>query len=48
LEGIKTLYGKLHTASKEDRERIWKKIMEKNRILFNKRIEELNKLFRRK
>ena len=46
LEEIKRLYEKLHTASEEERQRLWKIIIEKNRILFNKRLEELNKVLK--
>jgi len=46
LEEIKRLYEKLHVASEEEREELWKIIIEKNRALFNKRREELNKFLR--
>jgi len=46
LEEIKRLYEKLHAASEEEREELWKIITEKNRVLFNKRREELNKFLR--
>ncbi|MEE9376883.1 MAG: hypothetical protein V3V33_02480 [Candidatus Lokiarchaeia archaeon] len=41
LEEIKRLYEKLHSASEEEREKLWKIIIEKNRILFDKKKEEL-------
>ncbi|MFX0033909.1 MAG: hypothetical protein ACFE9C_06505 [Candidatus Hodarchaeota archaeon] len=47
MEEIKRLYEKLHFASKEQRERLWKIIIEKNRILFNKRSEELDKILKK-
>jgi len=47
LEEIKRLYEKLHTATEEEREKLWKIIIEKNRALFNKRREELNKFLRK-
>ncbi len=47
LEEIKRLYKKLHTASNEEREKLWKIIIKKNRILFNKRKDELNKLLKK-
>jgi len=37
----------LHTASNEEREKLWKIIIKKNRILFNKRKDELNKLLKK-
>ncbi|NVM38627.1 MAG: hypothetical protein HWN81_23775 [Candidatus Lokiarchaeota archaeon] len=43
MEEIKRLHEKLHTASEEEREELWKIIIEKNIALFNKRREELNK-----
>jgi len=47
LEGIKKLYEKLNSSSKEQREELWKIIIEKNKILFNKRNEELNKVLKK-
>ena len=47
LEEIKKLYEKLNTASKEEREKLWKIIIEKNKILFNKRKDELNKILKK-
>jgi len=37
----------LHTAYNEEREKLWKIIIKKNRILFNKRKDELNKLLKK-
>jgi hypothetical protein len=44
LDEIKNLYEKLNTASEKKREELWKIIIEKNKILFNQKKTELNKL----
>jgi hypothetical protein len=44
MEEIKQLYERLKYASEEEREKIWRLIIEKNRVLFDKRREELNKI----
>jgi len=46
MEEIKNLYKKLEDASEEEREKIWKIIIKKNRALFNKRSKELSKILR--
>jgi len=48
VEEIKQLYQRLNYASDEEREKIWKFIIEKNRVLFDKNREELNKLLKKK
>jgi len=48
MEDIKHLYEKLRYASDTEREDIWKIIVEKNRFLFNKRREELNRVLKRR
>lgn len=48
MEEIKRLYQKLNYASEEEREKLWKTIIEKNHSLLNKQREELNKILRRK
>jgi len=47
MEEIKQLYQRLNYGSGE-REKIWKFIIEKNRTLFDKKREELNKLLKKK
>jgi len=47
LEEIRKLYEKLCSASNEEREKLWKLIIEKNRALFNERREELNKFLKK-
>jgi hypothetical protein len=46
LEEIKGLYDKLQNASEEEKENLWRIIIKKNQLLFNKRSDELNKLLR--
>ncbi len=48
MEDLKRLYQKLNYASEEEREKLWKTIIEKNRSLLNKQREELNNILRRK
>jgi len=48
VEEINQLYQRLNYASDEEREKIWKFIIEKNRVLFDKNREELNKLLKKK
>ncbi len=48
MEEIKQLYQRLNYVSDEEREKIWKLIIEKNKTLFDKRREELNKLLKKK
>lgn len=48
MEEIKILYQRLNYASDGEREKIWKLIIEKNRTLFEKRREELNKILKKK
>jgi len=48
MEEIKQLYQRLNYASDGEREKIWKLIIEKNRTLFDKKREELNKLLKKK
>ncbi len=48
MEELKRLYQKLNYVSEEEREKLWKTIIEKNRSLLNKQREELNKILRRK
>jgi hypothetical protein len=48
MEEIKQLYERLKYASDNEREELWKIIVEKNRALFNKRREELNKFLGKK
>ena len=47
MEEIKQLYQRLNYASDEERERIWKLIIKKNRTLFEKNREELNKIIKK-
>ncbi len=47
MEEIKQLYQRLNYALDEEREKIWKLIIEKNRTLFDKTKEELNKYFKK-
>jgi len=47
MEELKQLYQKLNYASNEEREKLWKLIIEKNRALFDKNREELNKLLKK-
>jgi len=47
LEEIKKLYEKLHTTSEREREKLWKIIIEKNKVLFSKRKEELDKILKK-
>jgi len=44
MEEIKELYEKLNYASDIEREELWKIIIEKNRSLLSKRMEELKKI----
>jgi hypothetical protein len=44
MEEIKKLYEKLHASSKEEREKIWKIIIKKNRLLFNERRKKLQNI----
>jgi len=44
MEEIKELYEKLNYASDIEREELWKIIIEKNRSLLRKRMEELKKI----
>ncbi len=48
MEEIKHLYQRLNYASDGEREKIWKLIIEKNRNLFDKNKEELNKILKKK
>ncbi len=48
MEEIKRLYQRLNYASDGEREKIWKLIIEKNRNLFDKNKEELNKILKKK
>jgi hypothetical protein len=47
MEEVKQLYQRLNYASNEEREKIWKLIIKKNRTLFDKRREELNKILKK-
>ena len=47
MEEIKNLYKKLEVTSKDEREKIWKTIIKKNKALFNKRNKELNKMLKK-
>jgi hypothetical protein len=47
MEEIKQLYQRLNYASVEEREKIWKIIIEKNKALFNKRRKELSKILKK-
>jgi len=47
MEEIKQLYERLKFASDIEREHLWKIIIEKNRSLFNKRREELNRIIKK-
>lgn len=47
MEEIKKLYEKLYTASKEEREKIWKIIIKKNKLLLNKRRKELQNILKK-
>jgi len=47
MEEIKNLYKKLEDASKDEREKIWKIIIKKNEVLFNKRSLEINKILKK-
>ncbi len=47
MEEIKLLYERLKYANDNEREDLWKIILEKNRALFDKRREELNKFLKR-
>ncbi|MHA2037774.1 MAG: hypothetical protein ACW98X_15165 [Promethearchaeota archaeon] len=47
MEEIKKLYQKLEHAPKEEREKIWKIIIKKNKVLFNKRSKELSKILKK-
>jgi len=47
MEERKQLYQRLNYAFVEEREKIWKLIIEKNRTLFDKRREELNKFLKK-
>ncbi len=47
MEEIKQLYERLKFASDIEREELWKIIIEKNRVLFDKKREELNKYLKR-
>ncbi len=47
MEEIKNLFKKIEEASKEEREKIWKIIIKKNKALFNKRSKELNKILKK-
>ncbi len=47
LFSIKLLYEKLKHASDIERDELWKIIVEKNRTLFKKRREELNKVLKK-
>ena len=47
MEEIKNLYKRLEDAYKDEREKIWKIIIKKNKALFNKRSKELNKILKK-
>ena len=47
MEEIKNLYKKLEVTSKDEREKIWKIIIKKNKALFHKRSKELNKILKK-
>ncbi|MHA1931802.1 MAG: hypothetical protein ACXAAH_03200 [Promethearchaeota archaeon] len=47
MEEIKLLYKKLENSSEEEREEIWKIIIEKNKALFNQRRKDLNKILKK-
>jgi len=47
MEEIKNLFKKIEEASKEEREKIWKIIIKKNKALFNNRSKELNKILKK-
>ncbi|MFX1329429.1 MAG: hypothetical protein ACFE91_14970 [Promethearchaeota archaeon] len=47
MKEIKNLYEKLHIASNEEREKLWNIIIEKNRVLLNKKKEELKKALKK-
>ena len=47
MEEIKQLYERLSYASDTEREELWKIIIDKNRSLFKKRREELNKILKK-
>ncbi|MFX1470234.1 MAG: hypothetical protein ACFFB8_16445 [Promethearchaeota archaeon] len=43
MKEIKNLYEKLHITPNEEREKLWNIIIEKNRVLLNKKKEDLKK-----
>ncbi len=47
MEDINQLYEKLKFASNNEREKLWKIIIEKNRSLFKQRREELNRILKK-
>ena len=47
MEDIKQLYEKLKFASDNDREELWKIIIEKNHSLFKQRREELYRILKK-
>ena len=47
MEEIKLLYERLKYAPDNEREELWKIIIEKNRTLFDKRREDLNKIIKK-
>ena len=47
MEDIKQLYERLKFVSDIEREQLWKIIIEKNRVLFDKKREELNKYLKK-
>ncbi len=47
MEEIKRLYERLNFAPDIEREELWKIIIDKNRSLFKKRREELNKILKK-
>ena len=44
MEEIKDLYQKLKNASGDEREKLWKIIVEKNKALFKKRTKDISKI----
>ena len=47
MEEIKLLYERLKYAPDNEREELWKIIIKKNRALFDKKREELNKFLKK-
>ncbi|MHA1987429.1 MAG: hypothetical protein ACW98D_12390 [Promethearchaeota archaeon] len=47
MEDIKNLYKKLEYSSEEEREKIWEKIIKRNKALFNQKSKELHKILKK-